>query len=134
MLSKTHKTWKMNGKREKFVCATMGHLSKLKKTKMEVWESGEEEGAAGLFHADLISWSYHPCHSYLQNCHSYLQNCHSTTQNYKNATPRPLMLAHSLRWRGNDVAMMWWLSSTEYWCRNSKITSPKYLKIIKNKN
>ena len=73
----------------------------LKTTKMEVWESGEEEGVAGLSHADLISWSYHPYHSYLQNCHSttqiyknaklplyhsYLQNCHSTTQIYKNAT------------------------------------------------
>ena len=63
---------------------------KLGARKMEVLESVEEEGAAGVFHADLISWSLHPCHS-------YLQNCHSTTQNYKNATPGPLMLAHSLR-------------------------------------
>jgi len=67
----------------------------------------------------------------LQN---YLQNCHYDLQNYKNATHRPLMLAHSLKWRGNDVEMMWQLSSTEYWCPSSKIASPKYLKIIKNKN
>jgi len=39
----------------------------------------EEEGTAGLPHADLISWSYHPCHSELRNCHYELQN-------YKNAT------------------------------------------------
>jgi len=99
----------MNGKREKIASATMSHLLKLKKPKMEVWESVEEEGAAASLHADLISWSLHPCHS-------YLQNCHSVTQNYKNATLGPLMLAHSLGWRGNDVAMMWRLSSTEYWC------------------
>jgi len=74
-------------KREKFVCATMGHLPKLKNNKNGGLGSGEEEGAAGLPHADLISWSYHPCHS-------YLQNCHSATQNYKNATPRPQMLTH----------------------------------------
>jgi len=65
-----------------------------------------------------------------QVCHSYLQNCHSDTQNYKNATPGPLMLTHSLCWRENDMEMMWQLSSTEYWCPSSKIASPKCLKII----
>jgi len=77
-----------------------------KTTKMEVWENVQEEGAAGGFHTDLISWSLHPCHW-------YLQNCHSATHNYKNATLGPQMLAHSLSWRGNDVEMMW------QWCGDS---------------
>jgi len=86
----------------------------LKTTKMEVWES-EEEGAAGLSHADLISWSYHPCHS-------YLQNCHSTTQIYKNATLGlkcwPIAFA--------DVEMIW------KWCGDSlqlniDVQAPKLL-------
>jgi len=34
----------------------------------------------------------------------------------------------------NDVAMMWKVSSTKYKCPSSKIASPKYLKINKNKN
>ena len=38
---------------------------KLGARKMEVLKSVEEEGAAGALHADLISWSLHPCHSYL---------------------------------------------------------------------
>ena len=50
-----------------------------------------------------------PCHSNYKNailslritkksfCRSELQKCHSITQNYKNATPGPLMLAHSLK-------------------------------------
>jgi len=92
-------------------------------TKMEVWESVEEEGAVGLPHANLISWSYHPCHSELRNCHYELQN-------YKNATLGlkcwPIDFA--------DLEMMWRLSSTEYWRPSSKIASPKYLKIIKNTN
>jgi len=63
-------------------------------TKNGVGENGEDEVAALPLHADLISWSYHPCHSYLQTCHSYLQNCHSATQIYKNATLGPQMLTH----------------------------------------
>jgi len=102
----------------------------LKITKMAVWESVEEEGAAGLPHADLISWSYHSCHSELWNCHYELQN-------YKNATLGlkcwPIDFA-TWKWHGNDVEMMWWLSSTKYWRPSSKVASPKYLKIIKNTN
>jgi len=39
----THKTSKISGKREKLACASMVHLPKLQKPKME---NGEEDGAA----------------------------------------------------------------------------------------
>ena len=82
-----------------------------KTTKMEVFfKSGEEEGAAGPFHADLIRG------------HITL-----ATHNYKTATlplrftKMPLWASNVdpltlLTWKrhGNDVAMMWKFSSTKY--------------------
>jgi len=78
-----------SGKHEKIACATMGHHPKLKNIKNGGLREWRREKAAGAWKRNLKPWSLHPCHS-------YLQNCHFATQNYKNATPRPLMLTHSL--------------------------------------
>jgi len=74
-----------------------------KTTKMEVFESGEEERAAASSSCRPNSWSYHPCHS-------ELQNCHYGPQNYKNATLGfkcwPIDFADvemTWKWCGNDV-------------------------------
>ena len=47
----------------------------------------------------------------LQKCHSWASNVGPFTQ-------------MTWKWCGNDVAMMWPLSSTEYWCPSFKIASP----------
>ncbi|XP_027932436.1 ent-kaur-16-ene synthase, chloroplastic-like [Vigna unguiculata] len=39
--------------------------------------------------------------------------CYVDQENYKNATIGPEMLGYSLRWRGNDVEMMWQFSSSK---------------------
>jgi len=83
---------------------------------MVVRENVEDEVAAGCMEGDLklVVTSILPLiFTKLPLCHSYLQNCHSATQNYKIATLGPLMLAHSLCWRGNDMEIMW------KWCGDS---------------
>ena len=74
---------------------------------MEVGENGEEECGWCMEKRPNSRGPITPCDS-------IYKKCHSATQNYKNVTHGPLMLAHSLRWRGNDMAMMWQVSSTKY--------------------
>ena len=96
-----------------------------------LWREWREWSGGLPFHADLICVVISPLPliiTKLPLCHSDLQKCHSGLQ----------MLTHWLCWRGNDMEMMW------QWCEKSlqlninvqapKFASPKYLKIIKNKN
>jgi len=39
------------------------------RTKNGGWRKVEDEVCDSLHDPDLISWSHHPYHSYLQNCH-----------------------------------------------------------------
>ena len=81
---------KLVQKHQKRVEHLHGHRPKLGELKWRLEKSGEEESAVGCMPRDLISWSN-------QLCQHYLQKCHYVTQNYKNASTRPLVLAHSLR-------------------------------------
>jgi len=94
------KTVKMSQKREKPQGARPW---KLGERKWRFWIEVEDDGAVGLPSCRPNSWSYHPCHS-------YLQNCHSATQIHKNATLGlkcwPIDFADvemTWKWCGNDV-------------------------------
>ena len=104
------KTVKMSQKREKPQGARPW---KLGERKWRFWREVEDDVMAGLPHADLISWSYHPCHLELRNCHYELQN-------YKNATlglecwPIDFVdVEMTWKWCGNDVVTLfnWILTS-----------------------
>jgi len=94
------KTVKMSQKREK---PPGGRQWKLGERKWRFWREVEDDGAAASFSCRPNSWSYHPCHS-------ELQNCHYEPQNYKNATLGlkcwPIDFADlemTWKWCGNDV-------------------------------
>jgi len=53
----------------------------------------EEEGAAGLSHADLISWSYHPA---TQNYETAIMSCRITKMPLWASNVNPLTL---LMWK-----------------------------------
>ena len=104
------KTVKMTQKCEK---SQGGRPWKLWERKWRFWREVEDDGAAELSHADLISWSYHPCHLYLQNCHSATHPLRFTKMPLWASNVDPLTLL-TWKWYGNDVAMMWKVSSTKY--------------------
>ena len=100
------KTVKMSQKREK---PQGGRPWKLGERKWRFWREVEDEWAAAFFSCRPNSWSYHPCHS-------ELQNCHYKPQNYKNATMGlkcwPIDFADvemTWKWCGNDVASLFHL-------------------------
>jgi len=53
LLSKTHKTSKTSGKREKIACSTMGHLPKLKNNKNGGLGECRRKRSGWCLHADL---------------------------------------------------------------------------------
>ena len=90
------KTVKMSQKREKPQGARPWKL----------WREVEDDGAAGLPHADLISWSYHPCHSKLWNYHYELQNYKSATIGLKCWPIDFADVEMTWKWCGNDVVTL----------------------------
>ena len=111
------KTVKMSQKREK---PQGGRPWKLGERKWRFWREVEDEWAAAFFSCRPNSWSYHPCHSELQNYHYKPQN-YKTAIISRRITKMPLWALNvdpltllTWKWHGNDVAMMWKVSSTKY--------------------
>ena len=122
-MSKTHKTSKTSGKHEKIACATKAQ--KQQKWRFErVWKKKER-----LLH---VEWPKTRGHLTLPLIIYKIVTLplRFTKMPLWALNVDPLTLL-TWKWHGNDVEMMWWLSSTEYWRPSSKISSPKYLKIIK---
>jgi len=97
VLSKTHKTWKTNGKREKLACASMGHLPKLKTSKMEVGENVEEE-ECGCLHARRPNF-----HGHLK----FASIIYKIVIMSCRITKMPLLGLKCWPIRSDDVEMMW---------------------------